>query len=450
MTLKKIGIYTFATGILLSSTYGLSTGYAAASPSNSALRVMVQSMKGTINWNGSNNEIDANINGYKAAFVVGSKSAVLNGENTTLDQAPYIQNGTTYVSAATLEKLQSMMKQDKLLYSFSTVGDDRADIPTKQPGLSAQDYKWLVNSKATQRMMREMHQQQSNMLFFNGDMIMGYTPDSNTNQLNREYAFWRGMMSYMFENGTYVFPVPGNHEVQDNYKDEKGKTVKKATVSNELAWKDNMGDIIIDQDRFKQINGQSVSSFDPNNVPKPGTSDNITSDQKQLDYSFDYQGTHFAIINTDPAGNDTHAPTAWLDQDLTAAKNRGVKHIFVFGHKMASTYLFDKTAEAGGGLDKYPEEAKAFWDVIEKHNATYFCGHEHIFNVSQPFGGKAYQFIVGSGGSPFEADHPTGKATDRMYSWVTVKVYESGKVHIDAYGFDENYGPTQVIGSWDL
>ncbi|WP_047154228.1 metallophosphoesterase family protein [Aneurinibacillus tyrosinisolvens] len=362
-----------------------------------------------------------------------------------------------YVSATTPQHSKESQnqdkkseKQDELLFTFSSVGDDRADDPSKLPGLSKQDYKWLVNSKATQRMMREMHQQKTNMLFFNGDMIMGYTPNSNTDVLNRQYAFWRGMMSYMFENGTYVFPVPGNHEVQDKYTDEKGKTVKKATVANENTWRDNMGDIIIDQERFKQINGQDVSAFDPNNVPQLGTSDKVTSDQKQLDYSFDYKGTHFAVINTDPSGNDSHAPTAWLEQDLAAAQKRGVKHVFVFGHKMASTYLYDNTASAAGGLDAYPEEAKAFWNVIEKYKATYFSGHEHIFNVSQPFGGKAYQVLVGSGGSPFESDHATGKASDRMYSWVTVKVYQSGKVHIDAYGFDENYGPTKVIKSWNL
>jgi hypothetical protein len=71
-----------------------------------------------------------------------------------------------------------------------------------------------------------------------------------------------------------------------------------------------MGDIIVDQERFKQILGQDFSVFDPNNIPQSGNLDKITSDQKQLDYSFDYQGTHFAVINTDPAGNDSHAPTA--------------------------------------------------------------------------------------------------------------------------------------------
>jgi hypothetical protein len=35
--------------------------------------------------------------------------------------------------------------------------------------------------------------------------------------------------------------------------------------------------------------------------------------------------------------------------------------------------------------------------------------------------------------------------TDRDYAWATVKQYESGKVKITAYGFDDHFGPTHVI-----
>jgi hypothetical protein len=96
------------------------------------------------------------------------------------------------------------------------------------------------------------------------------------------------------------------------------------------------------------------------------------------------------------------------------------------------------------------ESANAFWKVIQDNKATYFSGHEHIFNVSRPNNGAAYQIVVGSGGSPFEARKPTNNPIDRNFAYVTVKVYKSGKVHFDAYGFDENYGPTQNFLSWDL
>jgi len=154
---------------------------------------------------------------------------------------------------------------DPVVLTFSTVGDSRQDpqnidpsvkqpaqvgvgncqIPsgngvTSNPGLSGQDCKWLQNSKAWSRIMRTIQSQKANLLFFNGDMIMGYgkagvpvtrtsnavgevaiaTPsitdilNSDLMQSYKQYAFWRGMVANLMETGTYVVPVPGNHEVQ--------------------------------------------------------------------------------------------------------------------------------------------------------------------------------------------------------------------------------------------
>jgi hypothetical protein len=338
-------------------------------------------------------------------------------------------------------------KENKVLLTFSTVGDSRADVT--QPGLTAQDKIWLQNTKAFTRITREVQDQKANLFIFNGDMIMGYSPNSDTNLLNREYAYWRGLVANMFETGTYVVPVPGNHEVQDKYKDTNGKTIKKATQANEDTWRNNMGDIIMDTERFNQIEGTTIQNWNPNNSPQLGT-DHISTDQKQLSYSFDLKGSHFSIINTDPVGNDSHAPIEWLKMDIANAKKNGAKHIFVFGHKDAFPYVADPAnPPSADGLDADPKSRDEFWQVIEDNHATYFCGHEHVFNVSQPHG-NAYQVLVGSGGSPFEVNAPVKNPTDRMYSWATVKVYENGDVRVNCYGFDENYGKTQLIKSFDL
>lgn len=177
-----------------------------------------------------------------------------------------------------------------------------------------------------------------------------------------------------------------------------------------------------------------------------------------MSYSFDFKGAHFAIINTDPVGQDARAPTNWLAADLAAAQGRGLTHFFVFGHKPAFTYDYlggGKTAASG--LDKAPGTAAlrdAFWDVIEQYGATYFCGHEHIFNIQQPRGaGKALQVLVGSGGSPFDAktsDVTVNPSTDRSYAWATVNVHQSGLVDINAYGFSSSFGPQQLYYSITL
>jgi len=121
---------------------------------------------------------------------------------------------------------------DPVVLSFATVGDSRQDpakVDSTQKPLSQQDYQWLQNSKAWSRLMREISAQKPHMLFFNGDMIMGYgNADVSTvsttsvagvvnSDLVRYYtqsALWRGMVAPLIEAGTYVVPVAGNHEVQ--------------------------------------------------------------------------------------------------------------------------------------------------------------------------------------------------------------------------------------------
>ena len=358
-----------------------------------------------------------------------------------------------------------------VLFTFSTVGDSRQDPVTFDKtsvgnSLSGQDAMWLQNSKALARILRTIQAQKSSMLFFNGDMIHGYgkasfgyttsfdsttftttAPASVADIVNsdvlkfyKQYAFWRGFMAPTMEAGTYVFPVAGNHETQC-------KTCgKKAMVENENAWAANMGDLVFDAARFTSIHGSAAQNVAYG--PTTNSPDGLTTDQSKLSYSFDFKGMHFAVINTDPVGKDSRAPTQWLATDLAAAKARGAKKSFVFGHKPAYTYAYyANSATPAGGLDVSIPDRDAFWNVIESNNATYFAGHEHIFNSSQPKGG-AYQVIVGAGGSPFDAkasDVTVNPATDRSYSWATVRVHQDGGVDILAYGFDASFGATQLI-----
>jgi hypothetical protein len=255
------------------------------------------------------------------------------------------------------------------------------------------------------------------------------------------------MVAGLMESGTYVVPVPGNHETQWK------AGGKKAQAANEDAWRANMGDLILDNTRFLNLFGEQPAN---ENVGDYRAYDNLATDQTKLSYSFDFHGSHFVIINTDPVGKDAHAPVNWLASDLEAARTRGIPHSFVFGHKPAFTYYYGATAigplpATPSGLDNDPVNRDLFWNVIEQYQATYFCGHEHIFNMSQPRlaqGGRSWQILVGSGGSPFDAaptDTTINPQTDRTYAWATVKVYAGGKVRITAYGFDDQYGPTRVL-----
>jgi hypothetical protein len=363
-----------------------------------------------------------------------------------------------------------------VVLTFSTVGDSRQDPLTYDKAsvgatLSGQDALWLQNSKALARILRTIQAQKAGMLFFNGDMVHGYgwagfgytsnaagttisgptVPataadilDSDLVRFHRQYAFWRGVMAPVMESGTYVFPVLGNHETQCK---ACGKVAK---VENENAWAANMGDLVLDSPRFAAVLGAAPqnASFGPGAGSGP---DGLATDQGKLSYSFDFKGLHFAVVNTDPVGRDAHAPTQWLAADLAAASARGAKRMFVFGHKPAYTYAWVAGGPtAAAGLDAAPgttADRDAFWNVIESYKATYFCGHQHIYDISQPRGG-AYQMLVGAGGSPFEAkatDATRNPATDRDYSWATVRVHQDGGVDILGYGFDASFGPTQLL-----
>jgi hypothetical protein len=347
---------------------------------------------------------------------------------------------------------------DPVVLRFSSVGDSRLNPDEIDPSMapvSGQDRLWQQNSRALSRILRSIQAQQAQLLLFNGDMINGYgkavvptdlssvkaVVASDLVQTYTQYAYWRGMVASIMEAGTYVVPVAGNHETQWRI------AGKLAQPENENAWRANMGDLILDAPRMQSITGEAPSHID---TADHAALDALPSDQSQLSYSFDLKGTHFAIINTDPTGNDSHAPTAWLRADLDAARARGLKRLFVFGHKPAFTYYFNKDAAHPlpadpSGLANDTAARDAFWQVIESRGATYFCGHQHIYNLSQH--GSAWQVMVGSGGSPFDAKPgvQTLSATDRYYAWVTVSVHASGKTVLEAWGFDDHFGPLRKL-----
>jgi Calcineurin-like phosphoesterase len=386
---------------------------------------------------------------------------------------------------------------DPVVFSFATVGDSRQD-PAKadpttflagSPGapsltgtLLPQDAEYLQNSAAANAILAGIQSQGPNMLFFNGDMIYGYgrptlptngswstgtpitwtgaeTVNADTIFEYQQYAYWRGSVSSLFNSGTYVMPVPGNHESQCNSTSApytsttnanritpcaSGKT---AYADNENAYRNNTSDLVQDlvtNTRFQNVTGFTASNVNITTPPVASTNNGpITGVQTDLTFSFDIQATatlllHFVVINTDPSGADGTAPADWLATDLAAAQTRGANEgssvkvkYFVFGHKPAFTYDYNNhggngvnatpynddpsSSVAFSGLDANTTSANAnqalrnaFWKVIAQYGATYFSGHEHVPNVQQfadqtgTYTNKPYQVIVGSGGSPFD------------------------------------------------
>jgi hypothetical protein len=445
----------------------------------------------------------------------------------------------------------ALAQSDPVVFTFATVGDNRQDPASPDPttllavtggvgqpsltgSLLPQDQMYLQNSAAWATIQAGIQAQDPNLLFFNGDMIYGYgrptlpaawssAPTGNTvagspstfsgsqsvtgDAVSEflQYGYWRGTVAPLFINGTYVIPVPGNHETQcsqtafpysSGNKNNCGSG-KTAYVDNENMFRYNMQDLINDLQtnvRFSQVTGyfaSNVTGLTQSTAPTSSANNGTYSgSQDHLSYSFDVQTSgpllHFVVINTDPAGADQTPPADWLAADLAAAQGRGATKLFVFGHKPAYTYNYGVASGvtvAAGGLDANttnPAPLKKFWSTMVQYNATYFSGHEHIVNVQQiadPTGaypGKAFQVLVGAGGSPFD-DKLIGTCTkaafgggngcaepaftnpyDRFYGWAFVQIHQSGAVTMNLTGFpDTNLtvmggGTTQDMPTYDV
>ena len=126
---------------------------------------------------------------------------------------------------------------------------------------------------------------------------------------------------------------------------------------------------------------------------------NYSSLNTDLTYSFDYQNAHFVgIDNLGSATGISAAQIAWLDQDLTRAESRGIKHAFLFSH--GPIYTVD------GHMASVPTSLVT---VLNKHpilTAT-FHGHEHVeahttidsSRISQITNFIYEQFVTGTAGA---------------------------------------------------
>lgn len=116
-------------------------------------------------------------------------------------------------------------------------------------------------------------------------------------------------------------------------------------------------------------------------------------------YSFDYENSHFVVLDSDRSKwhlvNQTQR--AWLEQDLAANTK---ENIFVFFHEPA----FPVSEKIGNSLDSNPSDRNALWQIFDNYNVTaVFSGHEHLFyrklinsSVFSSAQHNIYQFTVGN------------------------------------------------------
>ncbi|MCX6766780.1 MAG: metallophosphoesterase [Candidatus Moranbacteria bacterium] len=161
--------------------------------------------------------------------------------------------------------------------------------------------------------------------------------------------------------------------------------------------------------------------------------------QKQA-YSFDFQNSHFVVLDTEkPRGGAVNLEQRlWLEQDLAAHK---LQHTFVLFHEPA----FPTSQFKRKSLDADTRQRDALWKIMVQNNVTAVInGHEHFFTRKKV--GSIYQFIVGNTDAPENAI-PVPKLSDysyvgNIYAIVTVS---GAKMNMSLYS-----GDGKLINSFDF
>jgi 3',5'-cyclic-AMP phosphodiesterase len=302
-------------------------------------------------------------------------------------------------------------------FSFAYLSDGR---PSAGGGFNSFNG---VNAEVTPRLMADGYRRGAEFAMFGGDLISGAT--SNLEHHGMMLDTWR----LLNDPVAHVMPIYegiGNHEILYDYF---------VDAQNTRYGTSRMGAHGTEAEFARRF-------VNPANAPEPEVQNGVTGPPYLgIVYSFDYGNSHFVMLNT-TYWYTTGGPTsdralglkllggnrngyvmanqlAWLDKDLAAARQRGVRHIFVVGHEapfpsgghvadsMWWNGLNDKTLPSGDVVDM----RSRFLTILNRHRVTaIMAGHEHNYArvVAGPDVDKALtrpltQFVSGGAGAPFYA-----------------------------------------------
>jgi hypothetical protein len=256
-------------------------------------------------------------------------------------------------------------------------------------------------------------------LFFTGDLVLGLT--SGTTRLSGQLSAWASLYKAdPIAAKVPVVPMVGNHEML--YKSSGTELSNSPADAAWTAW--------LATNSFGSHAGNGPKATAPN-------ADALQDDQSQLTYSFDDQGSHFVVLNTDtwtttadPSTGDTQigwVALHWLTADLQAAQaNPAIARIFVFGHKPVVN-------PAGGTTSSdviNPMLNASFAALLDSTPKVkgYLAAHAHLWDASTLPGPRGvYQVVAGNGGSALESGW---NVPVPYYGFTEVRVYQSGRVSI--------------------
>ena len=310
----------------------------------------------------------------------------------------YSQDETT---ARTNHRITIEGLSPETTYYFKAVSDDTQSESTLTTAPTRQDaiFKFVTmgdnRGKSDQNdiqglpvfftdLLSDMEKRNPAFAFNIGDLFYGYTPDIN--KMRQLYASFKRATDPLAKEIPYLVS-PGGHEMSPYNSTDPQPGFDPLALWNE---------------QFAQPN--------------------VLNGHEGTVYSWDWGNTHFSSIDSDlyEHGKPSEglcviddAQIEWLENDLTQAQKKGVRHIFVLSHchafRQTGAQLFNQ-----GSVN--PVQRDKFWAVLEKYNVNaYITGHEHRFidTLAQAGGEgsnidfKVIQWLNGNCG--FDADPVTGK-----------------------------------------
>ena len=245
----------------------------------------------------------------------------------------FIKSTTLFLSVTLL----GCAVQSSYGWNFIVFCDSRNDIASEQ-----------VSTNILTEIARATTNETPAFILFPGDMVAYATPYS--------LQKWKDAMAPIYDAGIPVYPVMGNHEIND------------VTA-------------------FTNAFGADI----PDNGP-PG----------EINRTYAVAHSNVLVLALDTYVNFHRVNQPWINSILATNIQ---PHVFAFGHAPAFKVSHTDT------LDDYPAERDAFWCSLAYANATaYFCGHDHFYDHMRLDDGDGnplndiHQYITGTAGAPLYGD----------------------------------------------
>ena len=206
------------------------------------------------------------------------------------------------------------VKENAEVFKFAFLSDSREGV-----GGGERNYKG-VNHRILTELFTDVFRKGADFIVFAGDLINGYT--SNLRDFQMQLEAWKQTVEPI---GHYIpiYEAMGNHDaaLMLVYDDGTEHGVEFDKIGDESA-----------EEVFRK------EFVNPENGPEPEGPGLPT--YKENVYSFDYGNTHIVVFNTNYwwssqpekyggnlEGHIMNKQMEWIEQDLSAARARGIKHM---------------------------------------------------------------------------------------------------------------------------